>query len=69
MSLPTAHLERYRRIADELNMPLGDYVAIKMAEAHGFPEPDYIAAERERIRKRDEAAARRSQREELPISA
>ena len=64
--LPTAHLERYKSEADSCGLALTDYLALKLAEAHNLPEPEYIAGERERRRKRD---ARRRQREELPISA
>lgn len=67
--LPRDHWAIYQREADKLGMPFTDYVAAKLAEAHGLPEPEYIAVERERIHRRDEAAARRRQREELPISA
>jgi hypothetical protein len=69
VALPTDHLALYRVEAKRLKMPLGDYFALKLAEAHELPEPEYIAAERERVRKRDAAAARRRQHEELPISA
>lgn len=80
VALPSDHLALYRLEAERCGLPLGDYVAIKLAEAHKLPEPEYIAAERERIRKRDEAAARRLERaeaereiarrrQELPISA
>jgi hypothetical protein len=80
VALPTAHLERYRLEAEQRGLPLTDYIAIKLAEAHGRPEPESIAAEQERIRQRDEAEARRRERaaaereiarrrQELPISA
>lgn len=64
--LPTAHLERYKSEAESCGLALTDYLALKLAEAHNLPEPEYIADERERRRKRD---ARLRQREELPISA
>lgn len=54
--LPRTHLEIYRKRALDAGMPLGDYLAIQLAAAHGFDEPAYI--------KRPDDA-----QEALPISA
>lgn len=74
-AFPSDHLELYRAEAKRLRISLGDYLTIKLAEAHNLPEPEYIGAEQERVRKRDEAAARQAERDaahqpmELPVSA
>ena len=53
--LPADHLEYCRKAASQLGIPTGDYIASKLAEAHGWPEPDYIS--------------RNKAQEALPLSA
>lgn len=53
--LPVDHLAYYRQAAEDLDIPVGDYIALKLAEVHGWPVPDYITINRSQ--------------EELPISA
>lgn len=71
--LPTDLLERCKVEADACGLTLTDYFAVKLAEVHGLPEPEYIPIERERRRKRLEREAReRAAAEcavELPVSA
>jgi hypothetical protein len=67
--LPTDHLERYKAEAESCRLTLTDYLAVKLAEAHDLPEPEYIPVERERQRKRRERERQRKHAEELPISA
>lgn len=40
--IPDHHLPKYQAIAQQLDMPLGDYVALKLAEAHNYDVPDYL---------------------------
>lgn len=67
--LPKDHLAIYRAAAARRGMPLTDYLAVKLAEAHELPEPAYVAAQLERQRNRAEQTARRRGEETLPISA
>lgn len=53
--VPVDHLEYCREAAAQLGIPTGDYIVLKLAEAHGWPEPDYIS--------------RNKAQEALPISA
>jgi len=54
--LPADHLAHYRQVAEDLGMPVGDYIALKMAEVHGWPAPEYINRDKK-------------QQEALPLSA
>ncbi|HEY3016257.1 MAG TPA: hypothetical protein VGJ41_14170 [Nocardioides sp.] len=49
--LPSAHVEIYMREAARMDLPLTDYMALKLAEIHGLDVPDYIPAEQERLRR------------------
>lgn len=40
--LPRTHLEEYRRRAEAAGMPLGDYLATRLAHDHDLGEPGYI---------------------------
>ena len=41
LALPSDHLDRYEAAAAAAGIPLGDYIAINMAEHHGLPIPSY----------------------------
>ncbi len=40
--VPLEHKAHYERCAAERNMPVSDYLALLLAEAHGLPVPEYI---------------------------
>lgn len=40
--VPKNHRELYEQRAAEEGLPLGDYVALVMAQAHELKEPEYI---------------------------
>lgn len=40
--LPKTDLEHYRQEAERSGLPLTDYLALKLAEAHGLPVPAYL---------------------------
>lgn len=44
--LPTADLEHYKAEATREGLPLSDYLAWKLAEAHGRPQPAYLRRNR-----------------------
>lgn len=46
LALPSDHLEFYRAAAAARGMPTGDYIALRLAQAHEFPEPEYISRNR-----------------------
>ena len=58
--LPEQQFEAYEEQARLLDIPLGSYIALKLAEAHNEPAPDYVVAELDR-------AARRRQQEEFDL--
>lgn len=39
---PRDHLEQYKAAAYDAGVPLGDYLAIALAERHGLPVPAYL---------------------------
>lgn len=39
---PRAHLDTYKARAAAAGLPLGDYLALVMAQAHGLDEPAYL---------------------------
>ena len=39
---PAAHLDIYRARAAAAGMPLGDYLSVVLATAHGLDEPAYV---------------------------
>lgn len=39
---PHDHLDHYRDLAAREGIPLGDYLALRLAQAHGLPEPAYL---------------------------
>lgn len=41
--LPKDHRRQYEHLAAARGLPLGDYLALKLAEVHGLDEPDYIS--------------------------
>lgn len=50
--VPTEHRAVYEARAAELGIPLGSWVAIKLAEAEGLEVPDYIEREIARAARR-----------------
>jgi hypothetical protein len=54
--VPADQKPLFEEAAREAGMPLGDYVAVILAEHHGFPVPDYLLPQSKG-------------QEELPISA
>lgn len=42
VSFPAEDLELYKKRADELGMPAGDYIAAACAREHGRPEPEWV---------------------------
>ena len=40
--VPVEHKALYERLAEQMGIPLTDYVALYMARAHNLPDPDYI---------------------------
>lgn len=66
---PTAQRPVFDEAAKQANLPLGDYVAVVLAIAHGLPIPDYIEESQvEQIKRAREQDLKHLQ-EELPISA
>ena len=45
--MPRAHREAYEKRAQAEGLPLGTYVALVLAEAHGLEPPPYV--ERDRV--------------------
>lgn len=45
-AMPRDHKRQYEERAAAANMPLGDYLAVCLAEAHGFDKPDYVFPKR-----------------------
>lgn len=44
--LPKSDLAHYRAEAERAGLPLSDYLAWKLAEAHGLPAPAYVTRSR-----------------------
>ena len=40
--IPTDHYAHYKAHAEALGLDFTDYVALRLARAHGLPDPDYI---------------------------
>jgi hypothetical protein len=53
--VPRAHREVYEAEAAKAGLPLGDYIALKLALAHALDEPEYVN--------------RRNDQVELPLGA
>lgn len=45
--VPKLHKRIYEQAAAAAGLPLGDYVAIALAEAHQLDKPDYVQREQE----------------------
>ncbi len=43
---PKNHLDLYKAQAAAAGLPLGDYLALVMARAHGLDEPGYLTTNR-----------------------
>ncbi|MBF4570788.1 hypothetical protein ITJ57_18625 [Plantibacter sp. VKM Ac-2880] len=64
--LPENTYEAYESSARDLGIPLGSYLALKLAEAHNEEPPQYVLEEIERAERR---ARLIRQQEELPTMA
>ena len=43
LRLPRTHRTVYEHAAKQAGLPLGDYLALRLARAQGLDDPDYIA--------------------------
>jgi hypothetical protein len=47
--VPRTHRAVYERLAKKAGLPLGDYVALRLAQAHDLDEPEYINRSRQQL--------------------
>lgn len=70
IALPSDHYEVYLRAAEAMDLDVGKYITMQMAQAKGLPVPDYVweFQDRQREKRREagekEAARRRRERAE-----
>ena len=63
--IPIAQNSVYEERAAALGIPIGSWVALKLAETEGLPTPDYIVDELKRAESR---RAHQAEQEELPLA-
>ena len=49
---PRQHYDTFKAHADELGIPLGSYVLLRLSEAEGLPIPDFVRRHLDKARAR-----------------